>query len=234
IGQSADYTNNLNDITVGNNITATSGGLYPAVPGYDLCTGWGSPKGSNLIYALALPQRLGITPNSDLLFTGPVGGPLNPGALSYSLTNGNGFSPPNKSPSLGWSLGLDAAWLTVSPTNGTLLTNGPAAVIAVTPNLLASNLAAGSYTATLYFTNLNDQSVQSRQVALAIVSLPLITSQPTNQAVLEGMTATFSVGTATNALLYYQWQFDSGSGPTNLTDGGGISGSANSSLTVGK
>jgi uncharacterized repeat protein (TIGR03803 family) len=103
----------------------------------------------------------------------------------------------------------------------------------VTPNLLATNLAAGSYAATLYCTNLFDQSVQTRHIALAIVSLPLITSQPTNQAVLEGMTASFSVGTATNALLYYQWQFDSGSGPTNLTDGGGISGSATSSLTIG-
>jgi len=224
LGQSADYTNNLNDITVGNNATATSGGLYPAVPGYDLCTGWGSPKGSNLIHSLAVPQRLVITPNSALGFTGPVGGPLDPSALTYSLTNRTG--------SLDWSLALDAAWLTVSPTNGTLLAGGAATVVTVTPNLLASNLLAGCYTATLYFTNLLDQSVQSRQVALAIVTLPLITSQPTNQAVLEGMTATFSVGTASNALLYYQWQFDSGSGPSNLTDGGRISGSATSSLTI--
>ena len=225
LGKSADYTNSFNDITVGNNATPTSGGLYPAVPGYDLCTGWGSPKGSNLIHSLALPQRLVIAPNSALAFTGPVGGPLNPGALTYSLTNRTG--------SLDWSLALDAAWLTVSPTNGTLLAGGAATVITVTPNLLATNLAAGSsYTATLYFTNLLDQSVQTRHIALAIVSLPLITSQPTNQAVLEGMTATFSVGTATNALLDHQWQFDNGSGPTNLTDGGGISGSATSSLTI--
>jgi uncharacterized repeat protein (TIGR03803 family) len=224
LGTSVDYTNNLNDITVGNNATATSGGLFSAVPGYDLCTGWGSPKGSNLIHSLALPQRLVISPLSDLLFTGPVGGPLGPGALTYSLTNRTG--------SLDWSLALDAAWLTVSPTNGTLLAGGPATVVAMTPNLLATNLAAGSYAATLYCTNLFDQSVQTRHIALAIVSLPLITSQPTNQAVLEGMTATFSVGTATNALLYYQWQFDSGSGLMNLTDGGGISGSSTSSLTI--
>ena len=224
LGQSADYTNDFHDITVGNNATATSGGLFAAVPGYDLCTGWGSPKGSNLIHSLALPQRLVIAPNSALVFTGPVGGPLNPGALTYSLTNRTG--------SLGWSLALDAAWLAVSPTNGTLLAGGAATVVTVTPNLLATNLAAGTYTATLYFTNLLDQSVQTRHITLAIVTLPLITSQPTNQAVLEGMTASFSVGTATNALLYYQWQFDSGSGPTNLTDGGGISGSATSSLTI--
>jgi uncharacterized repeat protein (TIGR03803 family) len=232
LGQSADYTNDFHDITVGNDATATSGGLYAAVPGYDLCTGWGTPRGSNLIHALALPQRLRIAPASDLLLTGPVGGPLNPGALSYSLTNGNGFSATNQNPSLEWSLALDAAWLTVSPTNGTLLAGGAATVVAVTPNLLATNLAAGSYMATLFFTNLLDQSVQTRRITLAVVAPPLITSQPTNQSLLEGMAATFSVGTGSNALLYYQWQFDSGSGPTNLTDSGGISGSATSSLTI--
>jgi uncharacterized repeat protein (TIGR03803 family) len=224
LGQSADYTNYFHDITVGNNATSTSGGLYPAVPGYDLCTGWGTPKGSNLIYALALPESLGIAPNSNLVFSGPVGGPLNPGALSYSLTNRNG--------SLDWSLAVDADWLTVAPTNGTLLAGGTNTVITLTPNLLAINPAAGSYTATLYFTNLLDQSVQRRYITLAVFDAPLITSQPTNQSLLEGMTATFSVGTATNALLYYQWQFDSGSGPTNLTNGGGISGSATSALTI--
>ena len=57
LGQSADYTNNFNDITVGNNATARSGGLYPAVPGYDLCTGWGSPQGSNLRSYTAAPPR---------------------------------------------------------------------------------------------------------------------------------------------------------------------------------
>jgi uncharacterized repeat protein (TIGR03803 family) len=224
LGQSADYTNNFHDITVGNNATLASGGLFPAVPGYDLCTGWGSPKGSNLIHSLALPQRLVITPNAALLSTGPIGGPFSPSALAYSLTNRNA--------SLDWGLALDAAWLAVSPTNGTLLAGGPATVITVTPNLLASNLAAGSYTATLFFTNLFDQSVQTRHITLAVVTQPLITSQPANQSLLEGMAATFSVGVATNAVLSYQWQFDNGSGPTNLTDSGGISGSATSGLTI--
>jgi uncharacterized repeat protein (TIGR03803 family) len=228
IGKSSNYTNCFHDITVGNNATPTSDGLFPAVPGYDLCTGWGSPNGSNLIYALAFPESLVVAPSSDQQFSGPVGGPLNPAALSYSLTN----SPASQTPSLGWSVGLDAAWLDVSPASGTNLAGGPAAVVTVTPNLLAGNLAAGSYTATLYFTNLDDQSVQSRQLTLDIIALPVITSQPTNQAALEGMTATFSVETASNALLSYQWQFNSGRGPTNLTDSGSVSGSMTSSLTI--
>jgi subtilase family serine protease len=92
LGKSADYTKCFHDITVGNNATATSGGLFPAVPGYDLCTGWGSPRGSNLIYALALPEGLVVAPSLDQQFTGPAGGPLNPGALSARAEINSGLA----------------------------------------------------------------------------------------------------------------------------------------------
>lgn len=43
IGRSANYTQNMNDITSGSN------GAYNACPGYDLATGWGSPTSRNTI-----------------------------------------------------------------------------------------------------------------------------------------------------------------------------------------
>jgi subtilase family serine protease len=46
IGLSANYTKDFHDITSGSCGTST------AVKGYDLCTGWGSPNGANLINAL--------------------------------------------------------------------------------------------------------------------------------------------------------------------------------------
>jgi subtilase family serine protease len=46
LGVGADYHTDFHDITSGNN-------GFPAVKGYDLATGWGSPKGSALITALA-------------------------------------------------------------------------------------------------------------------------------------------------------------------------------------
>jgi hypothetical protein len=46
------YTNCFHDITVGNNTNLNSDNLFFAAPGYDLCTGWGSPTGQNLIDAL--------------------------------------------------------------------------------------------------------------------------------------------------------------------------------------
>jgi len=57
IGTGAAYAVCFHDITTGNNENANSPSQYSAVPGYDLCTGWGTPAGSNLVNALApLPQ----------------------------------------------------------------------------------------------------------------------------------------------------------------------------------
>ena len=40
------------------------------------------------------------------------------------------------------------------------------------------------------------------------------------------------MGTASNSVLFYQWQYDNGMYLTNLTDGGNVSGSATSTLIV--
>jgi PKD repeat protein len=53
IGNGPNYAYCFHDITVGGN-EWSPGSLtkFSAVPGYDLCTGWGTPNGANLIYAL--------------------------------------------------------------------------------------------------------------------------------------------------------------------------------------
>jgi subtilase family serine protease len=53
IGRSPSYDREFHDITSGNNDCCGQLLWYNAVPGYDLVTGWGSPKGQNLINALA-------------------------------------------------------------------------------------------------------------------------------------------------------------------------------------
>ena len=53
------YKDVFHDITTGNNTNLVSPSNYFAMPGYDLCTGWGTPNGSNLINALA---PLALTP----------------------------------------------------------------------------------------------------------------------------------------------------------------------------
>jgi uncharacterized repeat protein (TIGR03803 family) len=200
-------------------------------------TGWGESGymriaygcdqiGYSAAYAVwELPEPLRIMPGTNFTFTGPVGGPFSPTVQIYSLTN-------HISLPLNWSLANTSLWLNVSPDGGTLTGGGPATTVTLSMSETASNLPPGSYTATLQFTNLTDQFGQSRQVTLAVVTPPVITTQPTNLVLFEGATATFTVGISSNALLFYQWQQDNGSYLTNLTDGGNISGSVTSTLTI--
>jgi uncharacterized repeat protein (TIGR01451 family) len=58
LGKSADYASDLHDTTTGNNFSSSSPAKFSAVNGYDLCTGWGTPNGNNLINALAGPPIL--------------------------------------------------------------------------------------------------------------------------------------------------------------------------------
>ncbi len=194
--------------------------------GFDLCTGWGTPTGSNLIAALVSPpDALLITPCGATAAIGAAGGPFSPPTMAYLLTNIG-------TTSLNWTLVNTSVWLSASAGSGTLVPGGPATNVTFTPNTAASNLVTGAYSGTVWFTNLNDNVAQNRPVTIAIVTPPAITSQPGNQAVFPGATAVFAVGTAGNALLAYRWQVDNGAYLTNVTDGGNIAGSATATLTV--
>ena len=111
IGTNSGYAACFDNITVGNN-TNNNAAQFLALPGYDLCTGWGSPTGGSLIIALTQPDGFQITPGR-----GPVAnGRWRPFTLStqtFSLTN-TGKS------SFNWSLGNTSSWLNVSMSNGTL------------------------------------------------------------------------------------------------------------------
>jgi hypothetical protein len=52
LGKSGSYASAFNDITTGNNTSSSSPGRWFAVPGYDLCTGWGTPNGVSTINTL--------------------------------------------------------------------------------------------------------------------------------------------------------------------------------------
>jgi len=92
IGRSPNYASCFHDITTGDNTWPGSPNLFHAATGYDLCTGWGSPNGANLIYALlefAGPVFV------DFNYTGPANGGSTQPAGSYNypfktLTSGVG------------------------------------------------------------------------------------------------------------------------------------------------
>jgi hypothetical protein len=93
IGANSTYTSCFHDVTIGNNTSSNSPSQFYATVGYDLCTGWGSPNGSNLINAIAGPPVLAplLVADSFMLVTETCpNGSIDPGetvAVSVALRN---------------------------------------------------------------------------------------------------------------------------------------------------
>jgi hypothetical protein len=162
LGKSTNYNSTFHDITTGNNVWPSSPNSFYAVSGYDLCTGWGTPAGQSLINALAgAPEPLGVSPPTGFTASGTVGGPFNPISTTFVLTNYSAAS-------LTWSIINTSSWLLVSSSSGTLA-DGSSSEVAASATVAANNLAAGTYTANLKFTNWNSHVAQSVPFSLIVV-----------------------------------------------------------------
>ncbi len=159
IGKSLFYTADFHDITTGNNTNLVIGSEYFAVPGYDLCTGWGTPAGQNMITALATPDNLGVLPGTGFITYGPVGGPFNISAENLLLANSGASS-------LNWSLSAPS-WLTATPGSGVLPAKS-SVLVAVGINSAVNNLPPATYTANVAFTNLTSGIAQIRSFTLQL------------------------------------------------------------------
>jgi len=86
VGKGTAYASCFHDITVGNNKTYYSPFQFLAAPGYDLCTGWGTPAGSNLVNALAPTPESDLTRDTDSLdnMSPPAGTTV---TVSITITN---------------------------------------------------------------------------------------------------------------------------------------------------
>ena len=170
IGKSASYTNCFHDTTTGDNSWLNSAGNYSAVTGYDLCTGWGTPNGQNLIDTLVeLADKLGILPWTGFNSIGIFGGPFSPNQQNFTLTNSgtNSFS---------WQVINLPVWLTAQPSDGTLLA-GEHTNVSLDLNLVASNLFIGVYQTNFWITNLTTYVGQIIPASLQIIdSLALSTT----------------------------------------------------------
>jgi subtilase family serine protease len=219
IGQSPAYSSCFHDITTGNNTNSRSPNLFYAVTGYDLCTGWGTPAGIGLINALALPDSLQILPTAGFNTSGGFGGSFSIASQTFTLTNAG-------TNAVNWTIVNPAVWLT-APLNGGALMPGMTALVNVGLNSAASNLAIGTYTATIWFTNLNDSVGFGRRFTLSVLD-PFITRQPTNLTLVSGETATIGVTAVGTAPFSYQWLFDG----TNLANNSQTTGSQSNVLTL--
>lgn len=192
IGASPSYGYCFHDTTTGNNTGTGTAGLYKATNGYDLCTGWGTPNGTNLINALAS--------SPPYIIQAPVG-----------LTVSNGQEAalsviPGGEPPFGYHWQLNgtnlAAIGTISGTGSNVLT-----FASITTNY------AGSYS--VIVTN-SFGSVTSSVAALTVISPAAsppaadFTAGPIiGLAPLTVNFTNFSTG-ATN----YSWDFGDGNGST--------------------
>lgn len=158
-GAGTNYSVSFHDIQTGNNTNLHSTNLFPAVSGYDLCTGWGSPNGMGTI-DIFVPEPLLVLPTTGFVSTGVFGGPFSVTSESFLLTNA-GVSAIN------WSLVNTSIWLAASSSNGSIA-SGASATVTVSLTSAATNLVAGIYSSSVIFSNQNDGFTLARQFSLAI------------------------------------------------------------------
>ncbi len=162
IGKSSSYPACFHDITSGNNFNSNSPSKYSAKPGYDLCTGWGTMIGANLMQALLNPpfENLVITQPFGFTSFGPSGGPFTVTSQTITLAN---FG----TNTLIWSLANPSRWLTVSSNSGSL---DPFAVTSVTVSLnsAASNIMIANVSGNVVFSDLTDGTAQNLQFNLYV------------------------------------------------------------------
>jgi extracellular elastinolytic metalloproteinase len=166
--------------------------------------------------AFDIPDDLLVTPQANLIISGPQGGPFTPSSTIYQLSN-VGTTP------VTWSAAKTEAWFDLSSTGG-VLAAGATMNVTVSLNAAANSLTPGSYTDSVVFSNIDSGAVHTRDVALRIDTYA---SMPFTEDFESGNLATFwrSSGTAE-----YRIQVTSANGPHGGTYHATMDDSVNSSL----
>jgi len=177
IANESIYNSAFNDITTGNNTWPSSPDSFYAVPGYDLCTGLGTPAGTALIYALVNPDPLVVVSNAGFNAVISPNGTSSIGSQTFYLTNAGAFP-------LAWSLVSTSSWLNVSSGGGSL-DGGANTAVAVSLNTgVATGLPVGTYKTGLWFSNVTSGVTHYRFFTLTVKDPLLIL--PTNNFVFSG------------------------------------------------
>jgi uncharacterized repeat protein (TIGR01451 family) len=151
LGKSASYASCFHDTTAGNNFWPSSPSRFSAVTGYDLCTGWGTPNGVNLINALTappVPMPFIVSNSFTLVAEGCPNGVIDPAetvTVTFGLQNTGTADTTNLVATLLTTGGI------LSPsgpqTYGVVSANGTA--VALPFSFTASGNCGGTNTATL-------------------------------------------------------------------------------------
>ena len=217
LGQSSLYRSCFHDITVGSDRNDGSPNKYYAEPGFDLCSGWGTPTGQALIDALAPAESLVALPADGLSLALTNNCAAAAMLETLVLTNGGAAS-------VNWSLADAPAWLQFSATNGVVPADS-ATNLTVTTSPGATNLAPGAYAVSLALSNLTAGVEQSVPIYLA-VSDPLILTPATGLAVSGPAGGPFNatsevISLSNAATVSLAWTVNSGPAYLNVAPGSG-------------
>jgi predicted secreted protein len=155
--------------------------------------------------------------------------------IDFALISGNTaafnvVASGNPSPAFLWQLSTDGG-----TTWGNLADDGNVTGSA-TANLSVANTTAAMLGNQFRAVATNTLGFDTSTAAnLTVNSAPAITTQPANQTVITGNTATFTAAASGFPAPVFQWQIYIGGNDTpwaNLTDGGDISGSATATLSL--
>jgi PKD repeat protein/endonuclease/exonuclease/phosphatase family metal-dependent hydrolase len=116
-----------------------------------------------LVPTLQAGALLSVSPAGSFSSSGQAGGPFTPSNQNYTVSNSGDSN-------LNWGATYTAAWVSVSPTNGTLIP-GTSTNVAVSINATANSLAVNSYSDTVVFTNkTNGAGSATRSVNLIVTA----------------------------------------------------------------
>ena len=180
IGAGLNYSNDLHDVTVGNNDTVSQPVWFNAVTGYDLVTGWGSANGQNLIDALAGPQVPGFWLGSSSSNVSIAQGAS--GSTTITVTDAGGFTG-NVSLAVTSTLptGVTASWGT-NPTSGSSVLT------------LSASSSAPPTTATVTVTGTSGSMTISTNVTVSVHPPSFLLSDlPSVLSISQGATGTTKV-----------------------------------------
>ena len=160
------YNAIFHDIITGNNTNIINpNNVFYAFPGYDLCTGWGTPNGMNMINALVASDPIAALPYGGWSAGGAVGGVFGPTNQVLTLTNTTTMA-------ILWAVTNLSPWLSMSATNGSLSSYG-STNISVQITSAANSLPSGLYSGNIVIYNIRLGTKQMRTVTLQVGPDPI-------------------------------------------------------------
>ena len=217
------YTSNFHDITTGSSTGA--GGSFPAVTGFDLVTGWGSPNAGLIAALTGAASTPGFT-----LSASPASISVAPGAASSSTITSSVSGGFNSAISLTASGQPTGVTLAFTPST---ITGAGSSSLSIT---VASTTVAGTYPITI--TGTSGSTVSTTSIALTVTGTNpnfSLSAAPTAITVARSSSGTVSITSAVTGGFNSAISLTAsgqGSGTTLSFSPSSITGAGSSTMTI--